>query len=145
MWEPRHFTTLWAFTACYRNSCPLLVTLASPHFPKRFVADEQSARCLRGCRCFSGPSEHGCLYFTMRRVPSPVRNSSSLRAHVHQRTPVYRTAGEEIGLQRAAVCVRFTILYPIRFPFDFHGGWLKQCLLCVSDELLILISNIKFE
>jgi hypothetical protein len=23
MWEPRHLTTLWAFTACYRDSFPL--------------------------------------------------------------------------------------------------------------------------
>jgi hypothetical protein len=31
MWEPRRLTTLWAFTACYRNSFTLFFFTISPH------------------------------------------------------------------------------------------------------------------
>jgi hypothetical protein len=30
MWEPQHLTTLWAFTACYRDNFVLLFTLRDP-------------------------------------------------------------------------------------------------------------------
>lgn len=80
----------------------------------------------------------------MRRVPNLVMNANCV--HVHQKTCEEVTVQ---GKQRRAVYVRFTVLYPIRFRFDFHGGWLKrqhkQRLLCVFDGLLILISIIKFD
>jgi hypothetical protein len=69
MWEPRRLTTLWAATACYRNSFDILDADSTPAFFQRV----NKVNALDDSRVYVSPNDPGFPTKTLHAffIPRP--------------------------------------------------------------------------
>jgi hypothetical protein len=84
MWEPRHLTTLFAFTACYRDSFTFTFCLARLIWPWRW------RRCVPSKRRFTFNGPHGVIFRkTVLFVTIAVRTSNPTILRIAETEPIF--------------------------------------------------------